>query len=615
MPPGPGSDATSGVLRPGRLTPRTVFLHFFDPHFLEERNALGEKARDEMDLAVRFAVMIAERIYVPAASWYETPIARQVLTPFVESSIGSAFVLAGSGASPEAFHAEKLEQYGAKSRQGEIYRAPPDAPAGWRKRSRSATKDIIAGWRRSLEDGAAKGVLARMMKAQVPGDMDRIFEQAPDRLAGQAFIVDNIAPLVSLENDFLGRQSLHELINAEYFRSYGADFKAAVFQNMSALGNDPVASGAPDDDIDYGALVKACQGELLRAIRSSNPADLEAVGRSDEFRTAFSFSQTRPADRSAVAVRVAAAPLSVEAILGPLAVDLAIVVALPKEREAVEAVFGRGRPYKAPDDPYLYSQIMADVGGRTRRIMLVTLSEMGNANAAAAASNMFRSFKPKRTVMIGIAGGCPDPSSIEDHVRLGDVVISTKVLEYDNIKRHADGHVERRDSPQRVGHEWIQAAKSLQMEATTFDPAWRKIFQSGLRKLGIKLPDRGLDVLHDAQGELVAHPSDPRRSKTPQLVHLGVIAAGDTLLKDPNLRDELRDQAQVRAVEMESSGLRTASWVHGGTFVAIRGVVDYCDGYKSNAWHGAAATAAAAVASLMFKTLIEADEAGIYCGE
>jgi hypothetical protein len=40
-----------------------------------------------------------------------------------------------------------------------------------------------------------------------------------------------------------------------------------------------------------------------------------------------------------------------------LAVDLAIVVALPKEREAVEAVFGKGRPYKAPGDPMLYQSL------------------------------------------------------------------------------------------------------------------------------------------------------------------------------------------------------------------------------------------------------------------
>lgn len=40
-------------------------------------------------------------------------------------------------------------------------------------------------------------------------------------------------------------------------------------------------------------------------------------------------------------------------------------------------------------------------------------------------------------------------------------------------------------------------------------------------------------------------------------LHTGVVAAGDTLLKDPRMRDAIREKSSARAIEMEAVGFRT----------------------------------------------------------
>src|SRR5690606_8593963 len=147
--------------------------------------------------------------------------------------------------------------------------------------------------------------------------------------------------------------------------------------------------------------------------------------------------------------------------------DLAIVTALYKEREAVEAIFGRGEVVRFPDDNHIYRVIRPTIAGVKRTIVVGTPSDMGNGNAATVATNLARSVDFERAAMVGIAGGMPRPFDAEKHVRLGDVVISDKVVEYDRVKQTIRG-IEHRDSSQRVGFEWTQAAVSLRGGPTGF---------------------------------------------------------------------------------------------------------------------------------------------------
>jgi nucleoside phosphorylase len=91
----------------------------------------------------------------------------------------------------------------------------------------------------------------------------------------------------------------------------------------------------------------------------------------------------------------------------------------------------------------------------------------------------------------------------------------------------------------------------------------------------------------------VDHPEGSERNDQP-VVHNGGIGTADTLQKNPNARDELRDNYRVKAIEMEAGGMQNAAWAHDRSIMVVRGICDYCDSFKNDAWQNYAAAAAAA---------------------
>jgi nucleoside phosphorylase len=600
MPPRDSPAPLSPILKPGSLHFRRIFLHFFDIHFLEEKgaSATGISGRAEMDLAVRFSVMLASRILVPASSYRESQLTRDTLAPFLAGKSKNLFSLVGSGSSYAEFQLEKVDQYTPGSDQHRAYSEDVEYDIAWQSRTRSSTADISSGWIKAFEERDVPRSFAGLLAAKLADEeLERIWLDVPDRLGSQAFIVPYVVPLLPFQKgNLLTVNRLHSIINREYFASYGRDLEAAVFQRLVYLGGMRVPSKTPAEDIQFDLLVKACRvSGILEDIRGADPDKLDELASDPRFQNAFRGTHT-------------AGPF--ERLGGTMSskkkVDLAIVAALPKEREAIEAIFGVGKPYSVEHDPHVYKLINLEIAGREYSVAVATQSDMGNARAAVTAANMLRTFEPGLFALVGIAGGCPDPTDPDTHIRLGDVVVSTSVIEYDHVKRNADGSLDARDYPQRVGFVWIQAANALKSEVTGFSQDWLKDDAGGLAKMDTQRPDPAADVLHDHAGIEVDHPADKRRKNGSPIVHTGVIASGDTLLKDPVLRDFLRDKYKARAVEMEAIGFRDAGWAHNKETIVVRGIVDYCDMYKSNAWHLSSAVAAAAVTKLLFSTLMAA---------
>jgi nucleoside phosphorylase len=74
-------------------------------------------------------------------------------------------------------------------------------------------------------------------------------------------------------------------------------------------------------------------------------------------------------------------------------------------------------------------------------------------------------------------------------------------------------------------------------------------------------------------------------------IHYGIIASANTLMKNAILRDTLASEKNVLCFEMEAAGL-----MNGFSCLVIRGICDYSDTHKNNAWQGYAAMTAAAYA-------------------
>jgi hypothetical protein len=103
----------------------------------------------------------------------------------------------------------------------------------------------------------------------------------------------------------------------------------------------------------------------------------------------------------------------------------------------------------------------------------------------------------------------------------------------------------------------------------------------------------------------IRHPKDPWRDQHPTSprIHLAAIGSANTLLKDAALRDRLRDEHGVRAIEMEGSGTADAAWSARRDYLVIRGICDYCDTHKNDDWQHYAALVAAAYARALIENL------------
>jgi nucleoside phosphorylase len=130
--------------------------------------------------------------------------------------------------------------------------------------------------------------------------------------------------------------------------------------------------------------------------------------------------------------------------------EIAILCALRIEAEAVRELFDHdweddGRPYdKAPGDPNAYSTGLV---GR-HNVVLAHLPKMGKATAAAVASTCRRSFpNVKLALIVGVCGVVPIMPDGKTEIVLGDIVLSTGVIQYD-LGRQLPEQFERRDTLQ-----------------------------------------------------------------------------------------------------------------------------------------------------------------------
>jgi nucleoside phosphorylase len=84
-----------------------------------------------------------------------------------------------------------------------------------------------------------------------------------------------------------------------------------------------------------------------------------------------------------------------------------------------------------------------------------------------------------------------------------------------------------------------------------------------------------------------------QRDTTEPEIHYGVIASGNTLIKDSGTRDKIADAVGEQCVccEMEAAGL-----MNHFPCLVIRGICDYADSHKNDRWQRYAAATASAYA-------------------
>lgn len=169
-----------------------------------------------------------------------------------------------------------------------------------------------------------------------------------------------------------------------------------------------------------------------------------------------------------------------------------------------------------------------------------------------------------------------------------------------------------------------QAANSLRVDHELGDGNMKRYICKAMESLPrFQFPGRDLDLLFESRylhkGEkgncFECNPAGLvkrlKRDTVLPLVHYGLIATADTLMRDAEYRDAMRKSDGVLCFEMEAAGLMDSI-----PCIIIRGISDYADSHKNYLWQPYASLTAAAYAkdlldSIPVKGVAEAEKASL----
>jgi nucleoside phosphorylase len=258
---------------------------------------------------------------------------------------------------------------------------------------------------------------------------------------------------------------------------------------------------------------------------------------------------------------------------------------------------------------YVVGELPSTDPGRPHTVLVTQLGESGNSRSATAVANVARSFDTVRCIVLtGIGSGVPRPAEPWRHVRLGDVVVASRgLVDLDSVDQHEDGP-HGRPGPTHPPELLLESVTALRADAELGLRPW----EDWLGRVTMALvqywrPDPTSDVLHDADGGIVAHPpaADGWPAGMP-MVHHGLVGSSDQRIRSARVRDALtsgRAGRDLLALESAGRGVGTAAATHDLGWLVVLGIGDYADGDEATTWHRYAAAAAAGyVAALLGAT-------------
>ncbi|KAK0721573.1 Pfs, NACHT and ankyrin domain protein [Lasiosphaeria miniovina] len=313
-----------------------------------------------------------------------------------------------------------------------------------------------------------------------------------------------------------------------------------------------------------------------------------------------------------------------KALDSPDSYAIAWIAALPIERAAAETMLDEENStptgfVRHQNDANVYS--WGCVGEHNIVITSLAAGVYGTTSAATTASSLLASLPSIRVaLLVGIGGGIARPDEGHD-IRLGDIVVSQPnsttggVCQYDLFKAKSGDKREREGFLGRPPTVLLNALASIHAsherknskvpdflrEMLDKNPKMGKgskknpgyvhqgfdndhLFQTMYDHVP-GLDCRGCDVAEEVQ-------RDPRDTTDPE-IHYGIIASGNTLVKDAAIRDRMVAEVGEDCIcfEMEAAGL-----MNHFPCLVVRGICDYADSHKNDRWQRYASATAAAYA-------------------
>lgn len=289
------------------------------------------------------------------------------------------------------------------------------------------------------------------------------------------------------------------------------------------------------------------------------------------------------------------------------------IAALPLEGAAALDMFDEMHEHVLQGSQDDNNYILGRIG--MHNVVVTILPYMGAVPAAVVAAQMRNSFPSLRFVLlVGIGGGAPS----ETHdIRLGDVVVSrptgsySGVIQYDFGKTLHEGRFKITGSLNRPSAILLNATSSLEARhrrrgASQISAILEEVSRNDANRHKVcHPPNDNLDELFEpsyAHTPPTARNCDdcdrhhlvlsrPFRTTTQPVIHYGLIASANQVMRDALTRDRLSAELDVLCFEMEAAGLMNYF-----ECLVIRGICDYSDSHKNKDWQEYAAATAAAYA-------------------
>lgn len=318
--------------------------------------------------------------------------------------------------------------------------------------------------------------------------------------------------------------------------------------------------------------------------------------------------------------------------------NIAIICALTLESNAVEALFDQ---FYEDEDRH-YGRALGDTNAYTlgrigrHNVVLAYMPGMGQIHSTAVAAHFHASFpKIRLGLVVGIAGGAP-VSPKGDQIFLGDILISTELIQTDFGRQYADQLVRKEETKDILGRQNIEIRNFLgQLQGWRASKAFReriteyidhvlsindfrasdfpgaendRLFASGYRhkhqEIGSCTTCNAGQVEKDPVCEAASSATcsalgcdnlvvRTRSSLAPQ-IFFGTLASSSAVTKSSVHRDEYSATNKVIGFEMEGAGV----WDQMPTIV-VKGVCDYSDSHKNKQWQPYAALTGAAAAKAL----------------
>jgi nucleoside phosphorylase len=288
---------------------------------------------------------------------------------------------------------------------------------------------------------------------------------------------------------------------------------------------------------------------------------------------------------------------------------VAVINAIPHEYAATNIIFGEPEviPVLGKRESVIEYVTLKDRAGNDIFVALAGTSGQGIAQAAAATALIAHKCpKIEMIILIGIAAGQPNLFDKEKDVRLGDIVVGDKMIQYDHIKR-TDGKTELRGDNLHPGDSGMLATVrrllALQFRTDPNPPkkVWEDLIAQNVGNLSnAARPPSSRDPHSTRRDYTKGH--HLQRSDDLPFVHVGTIGSANILLKDAAFRDELNRNHGTIAYEMEGAGVAIAAASMRIGYLNVRGICDYGDSGKDDSWQTYASLCAASFARAIIES-------------